>query len=371
MLLETNIRYIGGLISGYDLLKSGQFPNNYDQKLVNGLLEQAVRVADKVALGFNTPSGLPAAELNWTTNALIPGTYTDDATNKTYNSTNTASCGTFVLDWTRLSDLTGNPKYRLITEKANNYLINPSPPPVYPGLVGTQFDSDTGKMLTFNGGWQAGVDSFLEYLIKTYQYKPTNISTQYRDFWLQAVQSTIDNIAVHPHNFPDLTFISQLDGNGSIEYFADDFSCFAGGNLLLGGALLDAPAISALGAAYTDGCHQTYNTTLTGLGPLAWAWFNESGQAGNPDRVNDAAAMKSAQKRGFWIPNRVENWFSRPEPLESIFYAHRITGDPRWAEYNWEIFRAINETARNRIAFAAVNNVDMPFGGSMSDNLDS
>ncbi|KAK4503868.1 hypothetical protein PRZ48_004783 [Zasmidium cellare] len=370
-LFETNIRYIGGLISAYDLLKSGQFPNNYDQSLVDGLLEQAVRLTNIVILGFNTPSGLPAAELNWTTRAPIPGEYTDDATNTTYNATNTASSGTFVLDWARLSDLTGNETYRRITEKANSYLVNPSPPPVYPGLVGTQFNTDTGKMLTFDGGWQAGVDSFLEYLIKDYQYSPTNTTLQYRDFWLTAVQSTLESLVSHPFGFPDLTFISYLDVNGTIRYFADDFSCFAGGNYLLGGALLDIPEITALGIAYTDGCHQTYNTTTTGLGPLAWAWFNSSGQAYNPASENDAAALKSASKRGFWIPARVENWFSRPEPIESIWYAHRITGDPRWAEYNWEIFKAINETSRNRLAFAAVNNVDMPGGGSMSDALDS
>ena len=45
-------------------------------------------------------------------------------------------------------------------------------------------------------------------------------------------------------------------------------ACFAGGNLLLGGAFLDMPDIYSLGLAVADSCHAFYNTTKTGLGPL-------------------------------------------------------------------------------------------------------
>lgn len=370
-MFETNIRYLGGLISAYDLLKSGEFTRRYNQQQVDMLLKQAVTLADKLAYGFNTPTGIPAVFVNFTNNVPIPDTYPAPATNRTYNSTNTASIGTFLLEFSRLSDISGNATYRRLAERANSYLINPTPAPVYPGLVGTQFDTDTGRMLTFNGGWQAGVDSFLEYLIKSLQYKPTNTTQQYKNFWLTAVQSTIQHIAVQPFGFPNLTFLSRLSANGTLEYLMDDFSCFAGGNFLLGGALLDMPQLTSLGIDVVDGCHQTYNTTATGLGPLAWVWFNEQNRAFDPTDENDAAARKSASRRGFFIPPRLENWFSRPEPLESIFYAYRITGEERWKDYAWEVFGAIEKTARNKIAYAAVNNVDIREGGSMSNNLDS
>jgi len=370
-IFDTSIRYLGGLIAAYDLLKSGQFPNTYDQAQVSALLSQAVSLADKIAFGFNSPTGLASTNVAFNNNTPVFGTYTVEATNTTYNSTNTASTGTFILEWFRLSDLTGNETYRELTERAESYLVNPSPAPVYPGLVGTQFNVDNGDMLTFDGGWEAGVDSFLEYLIKTYQYQVTATTTQYKDFWLQAAQSTIESIALHPYGFPDLTFLTELDVNGSLTWSADDFSCFAGGNFLLGSKLLDMPELADLGVAVTDGCHQTYNTTLTGLGPIAWRWYNESNQAYDPLDDNDSPERKLAAKYGYFIPEGDENWSSRPEPIESIFYAHRITGDPIWQEYAWEIFLAINETARNDIAFATVNNVNMPFGGTMSNNLDS
>lgn len=370
-IFDVSIRYIGGLLSAYDLLKSGLFPNNYPASQVDALLSQAASLADKIAYAFNSPTGLAASNVNFTSNEPVFGTYTVASTNVTYNATNTASTGTFVLDWARLSDLTGNETYRQLTERAESYLVNPSPAPVYPGLDGTEFDVDTGKMITFDGGWHSGVDSFLEYLIKNYQYQKTNTTTSYKNYWLQAAQSTVEYIALHPYDFPDLTFISSLDVNGSITWSQDDFSCFSGGNFLLGGALLDMPQLTALGVAAADGCHQTYNQTITGLGPIGWAWYNSSNLAYNVEDDNDASERKFAAQHGFFIPQGDESWESRPEEIESIFYGHRITGDSRWAEYNWQIFQAINNTARNDVAFATVNNVNMPDGGSQSNSLDS
>ncbi|CAK1357021.1 unnamed protein product [Cercospora beticola] len=365
-LFETNIRYIGGLLGAYDLIKSGQF-GTYDQQKIDMLLTQATILADKVAYGFNTPSGLPAAFANFTSNEPVYDTYTDPVTNTTYNSTNAASIGTFLLEWGRLSDLTGNSSYREIVEKADSYLINPSPAPALTNLIGTQFDVETGNMLTKDGGWQAGVDSFLEYLIKYYQYAPSNVAQQYKDFWVKATQTTIDNLVIHPRGFNQLSFVSRLSENGTVDNLADDFSCFAGGNWLLGGALLDDPKITQLGVDWTAGCYHLYNTSTTGLGPLVWSWSDQQGNTVNKNFQNDAAALRSAAARGWFIPNNLENWFSRPEPLESVFYAYRITGDQKWADANWRIFQAINTTARTAEAFAAVNNVDMPYGKSFSE----
>lgn len=53
---ETNIRYLGGLLSAYDLRP--------DQ----ALLDKAIELADKVIMpAYNTPNGIPAAYVNVTT----------------------------------------------------------------------------------------------------------------------------------------------------------------------------------------------------------------------------------------------------------------------------------------------------------------
>lgn len=93
-IFDTNIRYLGGLLSSYDLLKSGLFSTaGYDEGDIDALLAQAVSLANKIAYGFNTPSGLASVDVDFTTNTPVEGTYTVSATGITYNSTNTASAG--------------------------------------------------------------------------------------------------------------------------------------------------------------------------------------------------------------------------------------------------------------------------------------
>ena len=371
-LFDVTIRYLGGLLSSYDLLKSGQFYNDYPADQINALLTQAKTLADKLAYGFLTPTGISAVDVNFTTNTPVEGTYTAPD-GKTYNSTNTASAGSFLIEWYRLATLTGNTTYRSLVDKSESYLVNPTPAPTYPGLSGTQFDTASGGMLNFAGGWHSEVDSFLEYLIKIYHYKADNITTEYANFWLEATNSTVDHLALHPYGFPDLTFISGLDENGVLTYTMDDDACFAGGNFLLGSKIFGIDALYDLGIAAADGCHQTYNTTVTRLGPLYWGWYDSTNNTFPPDSTIDidSGYRKNGAKNGEFIVNGDELYGSFPESVESWFYAHRISGDAIWADYAWDLFLSINDTARNSVAFATVNNVGMPFGESQTNSLDS
>jgi len=136
---------------------------------------------------------------------------------------------------------------------------------------------------------------------------------------------------------------------------------------MLGGRYLGLQDVFDLGLAVTDSCHSTHNSTITGLGPLEWGWFNSSDLAYVKNRNLDAASHRNAEATGFFITSA--NWESRPETIESIFYAYRLTGDPIWQEYAWQIFLAINETAANSIAFAEVGHVNAPYGPGQSSGL--
>lgn len=77
-----------------------------------------------------------------------------------------------MLEWTRLSDLTGKPIYAELTQKAESYLLNPQPAggEPFPGLLGSHVNLMTGDFIDTSGGWSGGTDSFYEYLIKMYVY---------------------------------------------------------------------------------------------------------------------------------------------------------------------------------------------------------
>lgn len=46
---------------------------------------------------------------------------------------------------------------------------------------------------------------------------------QLLDFWLLTVESSKKNIALSPYHHPELTFLSQLDQNGTIMSSMDDY----------------------------------------------------------------------------------------------------------------------------------------------------
>lgn len=47
----------------------------------------------------------------------------------------------------------------------------------------------------------------------------------------------------------------------------------------------------------------------------------------------------------------------RPEAIESLFYLYRVTKDPRYREYGWEIFQAMEKHARTANGYGTVTDV--------------
>ena len=115
-LFETTIRYLGALLSGYDLL-SGPLAHLTDSPdNVASLLEQAQNLANNLSYAFDTPSGVPS------NNLYINNRSTDGS-----GSNILATIGTLVLEWTHLSDLTGNKTYGQLVQTGQSYLLNPQP----------------------------------------------------------------------------------------------------------------------------------------------------------------------------------------------------------------------------------------------------
>jgi Glycosyl hydrolase family 47. len=115
-LFETTIRYLAGMLSGYDLL-TGPASDLVDNKDgVNNLLAQSKKLADVLKFAFTTDSGVPYNNINITSQA------NDGAT-----TNGLAVTGTLVLEWTRLSDLLGDDLYADLAQKAESYLLEPQP----------------------------------------------------------------------------------------------------------------------------------------------------------------------------------------------------------------------------------------------------
>jgi mannosyl-oligosaccharide alpha-1,2-mannosidase len=312
------------------------------------LLTQSQNLADALSYAFDTPSGVPYNILNF-------GTRGNDGSNN-----GLATTGTLVLEWVRLADLTGNKTYAELTEKAESYLLNPSPPESepFPGLLGMNIDPETGEFQDARGGWVGGADSFYEYLIKMYVYDPERYS-EYLERWVIAVDSTIEHLTSHPEPRPELTFVAQYNGQDLI-LSSQHLACFDGGNFILGGQVMGNQEYIDYGLELVNGCHETYTSTATGIGPEVFGWDSSS-------VPSDQAAFYN--QSGFYITN--SNYQLRPEVIESFYYAYRATGDEKYQEWAWEAFLDINSTTRVGSGYSSIRDVNVEGGGGFTDFQES
>lgn len=129
-LFETTIRYLGGMLSGYDFL-SGPLAYLADNPAdVDALLQQSVNLANNLSYAFETPTGVPWNILDLSTRSVVA------------EPNGLATVGTLIMEWVRLTDLTGNTTYAELVERAESYLLAPSPASSepFPGLLGTDID---------------------------------------------------------------------------------------------------------------------------------------------------------------------------------------------------------------------------------------
>lgn len=305
-LFETTIRYLGGMLSGYDLLKGPAAHMVQNSSLVDNLRTQAKNLGDVLKFAFDTPSGVPYNNINITSQGN-DGSITNGL----------AVTGTLVLEWTRLADLTGDDEYASISQKAESHLLDPKPSSgePFPGLVGSNINIDTGEFTDGYVSWDGGDDSFYEYLMKMYVYDPKRFAT-YKDRWVLAAESTIKHLQAHPEPRPDLTWLTSYE-NGNHYLNSQHLTCFDGGSFLLGGTVLNRQDFIDFGLQLVHGCEATYNATLTKIGPDSWGW--------DPNKV-PSDQKDFYEKAGFYITSGA--YILRPEVIESFYYAYRVTGKP-------------------------------------------
>lgn len=201
---------------GYDLL-TGPLASEYGTLTAgqaDAVLSKAKSLGDNLKFAFDTPTGIPDNRI-----------YLDPARLANSSTNGIATIGTLIIEWTRLSDLTGDDTYGELAKKGESYLIDPLNPGLgepFPGLLGSDVGIANGSFVDSQGGWTGGTDSYYEYLIKSYLYDPERFAT-YKDRWVSAAESSIKYLASHPTSRPDLTFLAYYYNStkSGIDYYSE------------------------------------------------------------------------------------------------------------------------------------------------------
>ncbi|KAK5686569.1 hypothetical protein LTS10_002689 [Elasticomyces elasticus] len=353
-LYDTTKRHFGSMLSAHDLL-SGPYPHLIKQKpLRESLYQQMLELGNVLSCGFSTASGVPR---NWVDPVFCT---TDDA-----NSNTIAGAGSLILEFARLSDITGHRVYVEHAKRAQQYLLDPKPEKYVsrPGLLGSNIRISTGELNGRKGSWGSLSDSFYEYLLKMYMYDSDTYAL-YLERWKLAADSTIRYIASHPFGHPEWTLLPYWKGE-NVYNAMDSLSWFAGGNFILGGMVTDNQTLVDFGVSIADTAGALYQMTVTGLGGESLVWVDD---CSTDFLANFQLEQCNASNAVQWTDVEYK---LRPEVIEGWYHAYRATKDPKYREWAWSAFQAIERVCKTESGYSAISDVNAVDGGKKLDQMDS
>ncbi|CAK7214152.1 hypothetical protein SCUCBS95973_002041 [Sporothrix curviconia] len=392
-LFETNIRYLGGLLSAYEM--SGAQP----------LLSKAAELAHMLLAAFDTASHMPANRFHFDRawqGLLVPSDHEASA-----------AVGTLSLEFTKLAQLTGNQRFYDAIDRIKRELARVQDNTTIPGLWPTFLDLQNG--FTANGHMYtlgSMADSLYEYLPKMHILLGGR-DDAYRNMYIKAADAARQHLLFRPM-IPDpdarandiLMAGTVLAGGGaksSVDLVPEGqhLTCFAGGMFALGGKLFDRPADVEVGRKLTQGCIWAYNAFPTGLMPETFdlvpcpkaSWWmdkmallsnNKSppGSSSDAREKSTACPWDEAAWRAMQIPKdprcppgfasvRDPRYLLRPEAVESVFLLYRMTGDRSLQEAAWNMFLSIQRSTTTKHANSAIADVSVTGPPQKLDSMES
>lgn len=318
---ETNIRYVGGLLSIYSLTKDSMY------------LDKAVQIADRLLPAFDTPSGIPLSNINLQTGYARNHDWA-------YNSAILSEFGSMHMEFVYLTHLTGDQKYLEKVNRIRDVIKKAVPRP--DGLYNNYMNTDSGQWLARPTHVSMGAlgDSFYEYLIKAH------VQTNGRDIdgykiYIDAMEA-FEKKLVFTSTQSRLLYFAELK-DASVNHKMDSLACFSGGMLILGASKADNSTKirhTELAKGIANTCHESCIRTRSHLGPEAFVFSN---------RV-DAVAYGPNDKY----------YILRPEILETYFYMWRYTHDPKYRAWAWDFVEALENHCRVEAGYSGVRNVNQP-----------
>ncbi|PSN61031.1 alpha-mannosidase IC [Corynespora cassiicola Philippines] len=354
-MFEITIRYLGGLLAAYDLTDCKD----------DRLLTKAIELGDMVYASFDTPNRMPITR--WDAEKASKGEAQTAAANGII-----AELASFSLEFTRLSQLTGDMRYYDAVTRVTDVLEDQQNKTKIPGLwpVGINVQApDLTQDTLFSLGAMA--DSAYEYLAKTYQLLGgAKHAAQYKTMYESAMDAVIKHLLFRPM-VPDQADILmptsvRAESPTSVrqDHTGQHLVCFVGGMLALGGRLFQNDSHIEYGRRVTDACVWTYDNAPNRIMPEMFT------MPACPSHDACAYAPQGTQQHPGFTHVSDARYILRPEAIESVFYMYRITGDTAYQDTAWEMFQAIDSQSRTEYANAALRDV-MQDGGEKEDSMES
>ncbi|KAH9895530.1 family 47 glycosyl hydrolase [Xylariomycetidae sp. FL2044] len=351
-MFETTIRYLGGLLAAYDL--SGR----------EALLAKAVELGDLLYAGFNTPNRMPVDFIDFARAKTGDGLTVEEWVVS-------ASPGSLSMEMTRLSQVTGDPKYFEAVEAVMrvfaDHQLQTRLPGLWPIWVSMR-KMDVRARSEFTLGGSA--DSLFEYLPKMYALTGgwEGMYEKMSKLFMRAANAHMFFRPMLPDG-ADILISGNVNvddqGVATLDPETEHLACFIGGTMALGGRLFGQADDVDAGLRLAKGCAYAYHAFPAGIMPeridlvpcdpprasvCAWdeaAWDREK---------RKRKEYKDHLPKGFTTA-KDPRYLLRPEAIESVFVTYRITGDPELLTSAWDMFNAVNKGAEAQYGHASIKDV--------------
>jgi hypothetical protein len=290
-LFEINIRSLGSLLSAYQMDGDDRF------------LALAVDLAGRLMPAFDTPTGMPYRHVN-----LRSGKTRDPLNNP-------AEIGTLLLEWGTLSKITGNPVYYQKAKRAVQAVFAARSDL---DLVGTVIDVESGKWIDTGTHISARIDSYYEYLLKSWLMFD---DADMKHMWDVSIKAVNTYLADEMDNGFWYGRADMHNPQRTHTYFGA-LEAFFPAVLVLAGDVERAVKLQ-------DSCYKMW--MLHGIEP----------------EMIDYATMDVI----------TEYYILRPENIESLYYLYVHTRNPKYLEMGKQYFESLVEYCRNDVAYAHLKSV--------------
>ncbi|KAK8156455.1 putative 1,2-alpha-mannosidase [Phyllosticta citrichinensis] len=384
---EVTIRHLGGLLAAHDL--SG------DERL----LKKALELGDMLYVAFDTPERMPLTR--WKPHDAIHKKVQFPA-----DSILVVEVTSMTLEFTRLSQVSGDPKYFDAVERVVEVIEKQQNKTRLPGMWPLKCNAKV-KDFTADPIFTLG-----EFSGTTYENLPkmhlllNGLTSRYRDLYTKAMDAAVKHLLFRPLVPENRDMLAlghaRIVGNRregeeiSLEPEWQSHVCFAGGMFALGGRLFNQSEHVDIGRRITDTCIWTHHAFPQGIMPetsslvpcakgsaaidssdMSCSWselkwriaVQKTLELDSADQLDERIAQENLQPGFASVADK--RHLLRPETVESIFVLYRITGMSELQVIAWQMFEEIRAHTEAEWGNAALEDVTTRGNSTQLDSMQS
>lgn len=319
--------------------------------------------------------------------------------------------GSLSLEFTKLSQLTGDDRYYDAVQRIADFLEDQQDDTKLPGLwpITVDMTNPAKPDFTNDGGFTLGgmADSLYEYFPKQYLIlggaleQPRKMYEKFIGVAKEKLFRRVSNLENRPILISGDVQIKEQTREEKYTAKGQHLTCFVGGMVGIASKIFNRPDELEIAQQLTEGCVWAYNSCASGIMPeifsfaacggiddsqtgpkCAYAedkWHNAvrdyysySGDA--MYKTNSKDLDKVIRDKGIapgFLEVIVKSYILRPEAIESVFIMYRLTGDSVWMDKAWTMFEAIEKLTRSDIGAWGLRDVTQANGGEHIDTMES